>query len=209
MLMLFSCKKETQDLSGIELGYDYFPNKIGSYVIYEVDSTFYGITEETWSYQIKEEIFEEFMDGEGQQAYKVRRFLRHFGNQPWVLVDTWVQKRTTTSAEKVEENIRFIKLEFPVAEGGTWSGNAYNTLGDWEYNYENVDQPADIGELEFDRALKVNQRYNVNLVEQQIAYEIYAYGIGLVYKQFTDVVYQGGDPSGIDVRYKAIAYSNE
>jgi hypothetical protein len=48
----------------------------------------------------------------------------------------------------------------------------------------------------------------VNLVQNQIAYEIYAYNVGLVYRQFTDVEYQNGTPSGVDVRYRAISYSN-
>lgn len=209
LLSFASCKPEEQDLSIIELGYDYFPNKVGSYIIYEVDSTYYGIVEENFTYQIKEVISDQFVDDIGQPAVMVERYLRHFANQPWILADVWVQKRTTTAAERVEENARFIKLEFPIVEGGTWSGNAYNNLGDWEYTYENVDMPADIGELEFSRALKVNQLYSVNLVEQHIANEIYAYGIGMVAKQFTDVVYQNGDPSGVDIRYRAIAYSNE
>lgn len=208
IVLLAACKPKEQDLSNIELGYDYFPNRTDSYIVYAVDSTHYGITEETFSYQIKEVMSETFVDDTGQPAVRVERYQRHYASQPWILVDVWVQKRTSTTAERMEENVRFIKMEFPVAEGGTWQGNSYNTLGNWQYKYENVGLPADIGELEFDKALKVNQRYNVNLVQNQIAYEIYAYNIGLVYRQFTDVEYQNGTPSGVDVRYRAISYSN-
>ncbi|MFN0031434.1 MAG: hypothetical protein ACKVOR_04675 [Flavobacteriales bacterium] len=203
-----ACKPKTQDLSGIQLGYDYYPNRIDSYIVYEVDSTWYGLVEENFTYQIKEIISEQFVDDTGQPAVRVERFLRHFPNQPWVLIDVWVQKRTPTTAERVEENVRYIKLEFPVENGGSWLGNTYNTHEPWTYTYEQVDEPVDIGELEFARALKVNQRYYVNLVEQQIAYEIYAYDIGMVYKQNTNVTYQSGDPSGYDVRYRAISYSH-
>ncbi len=206
---IISCKPQEQDLSAIDLGYDYFPNSVGSYIVYQVDSTYFGLVEEEYTYQIKELISESFADDVGQLAVKVERYYRHFGNEPWILMDVWVQKRTTTAAERVEENVRFIKLEFPIAEGGTWQGNAYNGLGDWQYKYENVNQPVDIGELEFDKALKVNQLYSINLIEENIAYEIYALGVGMVAKQFTDVEYQNGIPAGVDLRYRAIQYYHE
>lgn len=208
LALLASCNKE-DDLSSIDLGYDYFPNKVGSYIIYAVDSTWYGVNVEEYSFQIKEELKEEFVDNTGQPTTKINRYYRAANNQPWYLIDVWTQKRTTTTAEKVVDNIRYVKLEFPVKNGGTWDGNAYNNYPAEQYKYANVAGPADVGILQFGNTLTVNQKNNVNLVDEEIFYEIYAKGVGMVFRQATDLNKQGSQTSGYDVVYRAISYSIE
>jgi hypothetical protein len=206
MVFLLSCKKE--EVQELDLGYDYFPNTVGSYIIYKVDSTHYGIEEEQVIFQRKEQYAYQFIDASGEEAIAVERYKRPGTGSPWVLEDVWVQKRTPTKAERVEENNRFIRMVFPVEEGKTWNGNAYNTLSEWDYTYEDIDQPADIGILEFSKTLKVNQRYNVNLVDQEVAYELYARNVGLIYRRFTDLNTQQGEVSGVQVITTAVAYGN-
>jgi hypothetical protein len=207
-LITFSCKKE-QDLSAIDLGYDYFPVQVGSFVEYKVDSTYYGITVEEYSYYVREVITEEFLDNTGQNVFRIERSLKHFSSQPWILMDAWTQKRTTTVGERVEENIRYVKMEFPVEEGGTWKGNVYNTLGDWDYKYVNVDQPVDLGLLEFENSVTVEQRNVSNLVEEQVFKEIYAKGVGLVYKKKKSIVIQSGVQQGYQVVYHVNLYGSD
>jgi hypothetical protein len=206
--LLVSCDKE-QDLSDIDLGYRYFPNTTGSFIVYRVDSVWYGIEEENYSYQIKEEIADEFLDGTGQPAKVLNRYYRPNNNSPWVLVDVWTQKITSTTGEKVEENQRFVKLEFPVKEGETWNGNAFNALGPQTYKYVNVAKFADVGILQFDNTVTVEQKNNLNLVDEEVFYEIYADGIGMVMRQATDLNKQANQTSGYSVTYEAIAYSIE
>lgn len=206
VVLFMSCDKE-QDLSDIDIGYKYFPTTAGSFVIYRVDSVWYGLTEETYQYQIKEEIADEFVDAVGQPALVLNRYYRLNNGQPWTLADVWTSKRTGTTAEKVEENVRYVKLEFPVKENETWNGNAFNSLGAQEYSYTNVAKFADVGILQFDNTITIQQKNNVNLVDEEVFYEIYADGIGLVYKQATDLNKQGNQTSGYSVSYQAIAYS--
>jgi hypothetical protein len=136
----------------------------------------------------------------------VERYKKNNLQDTFQLTDVWVQKRTTTSAERYEENQRFVRLIFPVNEGESWNGNAYNTLEPWNYTYTNVGEPYSLDLLSFSKTLTVNQRNNVNLVNQEIAYEVYAYGIGMVYKQLTDLEYQNFQVTGVEVEMKAIGY---
>jgi hypothetical protein len=207
-VLLFSCKKE-QDLSSIDLGYDYFPITVGSFVEYKVDSTYYGITVEESSYYVREVITEEFLDNTGQNVYRVERSLRHFTSQPWILMDAWTQKRTSTVGERVEENVRFVKMEFPLEEGATWKGNVYNTLGDWDYQYVDVNKPAVFGLLSFENTVTVVQHKVNNLVEQQDFKEIYAKGVGLVYKKKKSVLIQSGSQQGYEVVYRVNLYGSD
>ncbi len=207
-MLLFSCRKE-QDLSSIDLGYSFFPNKVGSFIIYQVDSTYYGITDTTFHYQIKEELTEQYTDEVNQPASKISRFHRRNNSQPWVLIDVWSQKRTTNTAEKVVENVRYIKLMFPLKEGNSWNGNAMNNFPAKEYKSVQVNQFYDVGILQFPKTVKVTELNNVNLVDNQNIFEIYADGVGMVYRQATNLNTQGSQTSGTDVQYRAISYSIE
>jgi hypothetical protein len=208
LLAVFSsCKKE--EPAEIDLGYDFFPNEVRSFIVYRVDSIHYGINQEEFTFQIKEVLANEFIDGEGKAAMSVERYKRQTNADPWVLQNVWVQKRTPTAAERVEDNIRYVRLAFPVEDGKSWNGNAYNTLGEWEYEYADVDEPFELGINSFSKSLRVNQRNNVNLVDQEIAYEVYARGVGLVQKYFKDVSIQPGQMSGVEYTWSVLLYGTE
>jgi hypothetical protein len=205
--VLFSCRKSEPE--EIDLGYDYFPMQVGNYVVYRVDSTYFGTEPQTFSFQLREVLAYEFIDGQGEPAVAVERYRRPSNDEPWTLHSVWVQKRTPTSGQRLEENVRFIRMAFPVAGGKSWNGNAYNTLPAWQYVTENPDQPVSYGALDFPRSVRISQRNNVNLVDQEIAFEVYARNVGLVYKRFTDLRNQGGQLTGVDYTLTAIAYGKE
>ena len=202
-----SCKKREQDLSQIDLGYAYFPNNVGSFIVYQVDSTYRGINTEEYHYQIKEELAEQYADNENQTATKINRYYRQTNSQPWNLIDVWSQKRTTNTAEKVIENIRYIKMEFPIKLGGTWDGNGMNNFPAQQFKYTRVDQFADVGILQFDKTVTVEELNNVNFVDDQIFYTTYAKNVGMVFRQARNYNTQGAQTTGYEVLYSAISYS--
>ncbi len=205
-VILASCKKDDEPVV-VDLGYDYFPNQVGTYIIYEVDSTGFGIDGEVHlEYQVMEVLAEEFVDGENQLAIKVERFTRIDESDLWVLSDVWTQKRTNQSAQRIEEDVRYVRLGFPVEVDKTWNGNAYNTMEPWNYKITEVDVPAIYNGLSFEQTATVFQRNNVNLIDQELASEVYARGVGLVYKQLTDIEIQQGDMIGVEMTMKILEY---
>lgn len=200
------CKKPETDFEAIDLGYNYFPTKNGWFIDYEVDSISHNITVDTTHFFLREKMTEDFIDEEGQVAWTLERYKKNQLQDTFELTDVWVQKRTTTSAEKVEENQRFIKLVFPVEENDTWNGNAYNSMDPWNYRYTNVGDPYEIDFFDFPNTVTVNQRNNINLVDQEVAYEVYADGIGLIYKSLKDLEYQNFEITGVEIEMKAIGY---
>lgn len=66
----------------------------------------------------------------------------------------WASNKTVTAAEKVEENVRFVKLAFPVKDEQVWNGNAQNTLDGWNYSYQFFDRPRTVGGITFDSVYK-------------------------------------------------------
>jgi hypothetical protein len=194
-----SCKKEI--VREIDLGYEYFPNLAGTYIEYEVDSTYHGITVNNSHFFLREEFVSEFVDDQGQLAMRVERSKRPNTSSEWVLTDIWTQKRTPTTAERVEENVRFVRMVFPVHADKTWDGNSYNTYSTWEHSFQSIGAAKTVGSLSFGNTVTVRQRNNVNLVDQEEASEIYARDIGLIYKKFVDLSFQNFEITGVEMEW--------
>lgn len=205
VLLIQSCKKDVNP-ENVDFGYEYFPMTPGSYRIYLVDSIGHDLTSDTSSYQIMEVLGEEFTDAIGQPAIEVERYKRFSSSEDWVLQQVWVQKRTTRSGERVEDNQRYIRMIFPIEDGKTWNGNAYNVYSDWMYTFQGVGSTRMVGPFTFQNTLKVNQRNNVNLIDQEIAEEIYAKDIGLIYKKLIDLNFQTDGLTGIELEMSIIGY---
>ncbi|MCB0761286.1 MAG: hypothetical protein KDC12_07145 [Flavobacteriales bacterium] len=205
IVALAGCKKEKDGLP-IDLGYDYFPNKVGTYIEYEVDSIHYGITNDTLHFMLREELVNEFVDLQGHLAIRLHRYKKFDPSDDWTLTDVWVQKRTSTSGERVEENVRFVRMVFPIDTEPEWDGNGYNTYTPWMYHYEGYNTAKNINGFSFSSTVTVDQRYNINLLDQEIASEIYAKGVGLVYKKFMDLTYQNLILEGVDMEWVITDY---
>ncbi|MFP5471024.1 MAG: hypothetical protein ACLGGV_05465 [Bacteroidia bacterium] len=182
-----SCKEKTTKPE--DFYYDYFPVEVGSWVTYDVEDTRYDVQITTETYQLKELIESETTDNQGRPSLRMLRYWRTADSLPWEIKDVWLSTRTKSTAEKVEENIRYVKLIFPVRDYQTWDGNIYNNEPEWEYFYDSINEPRAINNLTFDETVKVVQAENFNLIQEQVAYEIYAKNVGLVYRKLINLEY--------------------
>jgi hypothetical protein len=190
-----SCSKD-EPVYVLDEGYNYFPVEIGRYVIYDVDSIVHNDftqTVDTFKYQVKEYFESSFSDNSGRSTLRIERYKKSYNDTlpyslvPWTLSDVWKANRTNTTAEKVEEDVRYVKLSFPVEEEKTWNGNVYNTLGEQDFTYEDIDTRRTIGNIVFDSTLFVEQENSENLIEKKYYVEIYGKNVGLIYKEIVDV----------------------
>ncbi len=185
-----SCKRNTGQAA--DLKQEYFPTEIGNWVIYNVVDIKHDINHDTLTYQLKEIIADDFIDNSGRRAQRIERYRRQDESDSWMISDVWHSVRTTRTAEKVEEDVRYVKLMFPVNEFKSWDGNAYNQYIKWEYYYDSLDYSGSIGALNFDSLAFVTHRQNSNFVEYEQAYEVYAKHVGLVQKQLIDLDVRSG-----------------
>ena len=205
--MLSSCRKDS-DTTPPQFFRSYYPTEVGSYVVYEVDSMSHDITSDTFHFQLREVIAEQFTDGAGDPALRIERFVRDSSQAPWVLRDVWTAKVTNTVAERVEENRRFTKMIFPVEVGETWDGNLSNTLPAEDYEYLEAHSSGQIGNLIFDSLTTIEQARQENLVDSIFKFEIYANHVGLVQRTFRELDFGdvSGDIKGVEFYQTAIEY---
>jgi hypothetical protein len=202
-IFYYSCKKDTTKT--IDFKYGYFPIDTGHYVIYNVDSITYNsfynpVRIDTVQFQIKEVIQTIFPDNTGYPTCRIEGYRRSNSNAQWGAQPyyVWTSDRYTTTAQKTENNLRFIKLIFPPTLNTSWAGNSYIDcvdtsafLAGWTYTYQNIDVPLNIttssGTLSFDSSLTIIQVADSNLISKLYSVEKYAKNAGLVYKQLVNL----------------------
>jgi len=154
-LLLFACNK-TEDL-GVEPLSDYVPLAEGKYITYAYDSVVYtnfGRDIETHSYQLKHVVDKEITDAQGRPAWRVIVYINDKDAAgPWLQVKAYSITLLDKKMETLDENIRYIRLQAPLAKDFSWKGNSYvpdepyklqynfyndNFMRDWEYHYTSV-----------------------------------------------------------------------
>ncbi len=214
IISLASCRNKTDD-NVRPLGREYYNDKVGSWVIYQVDSIVYSdfnnVTQkiDTFNYQVKELISEKFLNVSGIETNRIERYKRKDQAFSWEIINVWTSNINNSSLEKVEENIRYTKLSFPVLENKVWPGNQYNTLSPWDYTYRNVDKPLSLNAFNFDHTVTVIQKDSIdnNFIEKHFAREIYARDIGMIYKQVDTLEEQNSISKGLKYRETIIDWS--
>lgn len=196
VLILPSCKTE-KDTYVTEFNYDYYPIDSGHYVAYQVDSIRYldQFDRDTASYQIMEVIGDTFYDNENQLSRKINVYRRPNSNSAWALQKVWHVKQTTTNVQKIEDDLRFIKLVFPQSNNTTWNGNIYipetepfKIYQNWEYGYSNVHQPYTVNSFSFDSTVIVTEIEVLdNVIERTVSKAVYAKGVGMIYREWDNM----------------------
>lgn len=208
VLSIAGCAKEPS-YEAIDFHYDYFPNLTGGFIEYQVQEINHdaGVSD-TLNYFMREFVAESFIDGNGHTATRVERSVRLSLDDEYELVEVIEQKRTPTNAQRVEDNQRYVVMVFPLTEGETWDGNAYNVMDPWDYVSGPVAQPYQVGFYSFDETVRIDQRNNINLVEQQEAWEVYARNVGLIQKHYKNLSFQNFELTGSELYLSVIGFGS-
>ena len=188
MLGIYSCKKE-EVVHMAPVFFNYVPTDIGNVVVYNVDSTYYNEFDSSiavFHFQIMERIDSTYNDNEGRPTQRIERFKRDSVTGAWHSIQAWNSTLTSARFERVENNIRYVRLGFPITATQTWNGNAYNILRQEDYYYLDFHEPLAIAAFYFDSVLTVQQADYNNLIHEKYGLEQYANHVGLVYKEFID-----------------------
>lgn len=204
-----SCKKDQSVVP--YTGHEYFPVFNGQTLVYEVDSIiwddFYTPPKvDTFHYSLKEFVESSYFAKDNQEIFRIVRSIRKNDSLNFQIIDIWSKYRNNINAVRNEENRYFVKLVFPAQKGKKWNVNAMNELDEQEAKIIDVHQPVNLNGFTFDSVLTVSVQNDSNLIEKKIEKEMYAWKIGLIYREKTDLqTFIDGKPkSGNKVIYKII-----
>lgn len=207
ILIGWSCKQVEPPR---ELKYDYFPLEKGKHKVYKMDSIWFDAfteTSDTLSYQIKETVDDVFTDNTGDTAYIILAEYRLSDSSPWHFQRYFTEKRTSYSAQRVEDSKRMVKLIFPIRDRKTWDENEMNSDPAQFNRYTLVDEAYTINDLSFDSTLTVDQGDNEDPFFRFFGEEVYAKGVGLIKKTYMNTETQQNKKNGIEY-YKTLLSTN-
>lgn len=195
-----SCETETDDYQSGP-GPEYFPLEVGKYKIYEVDSTIFDPTGDSLiafsKTFFKEEVVDTLTDNQGEIRYKVERYERNLETAPWQVTKVFTRSIHGNQAIETIDNLRFIKITFPVRKNNTWDGLVYFDPGlivtvagesiemfkGWSYRVLDAGLPDSVGQFAFQDVATIQESDMENLIELRKSTEKYALGLGLVYRE--------------------------
>ncbi len=197
---------------------DYYPLQPGKVLIYRLDSTVltsFGASLAVVSVHAKDSIASAFNDNTGRTSWLVYRYTTDtLETQPWQYRSTYYVTPTSQTIEVVDDNnLRFLKLASPVKNDFSWPGNTYidtrsanlpfQYLDGWNYIYQNVNTPFTTLAGTLDSTITILQRdetspegpFDPQFYQQRnYSTEVYAKGVGLVYKEFLHWTWQTTPP---------------
>jgi len=183
LLLVLGCEPPENTLRR-GAGYDYFPLETGRYIEYEVREVRYDVTSSVprkLTYLLREVCGQPFIGTTGIEQFPLERYKKSRPEAPWTLDSIWIAYRLPDRAVRVENNIAFVKLAFPLTDQSTWNGNLLNAKAEEIYQARfGVPFPA---RSDFPESLTVVQRRDSSLVSFYKRNEVYAPGVGLVYKE--------------------------
>jgi hypothetical protein len=209
-LSIFSCSEDEPVMP--DMGFDYYPLQVGNYSIYQVqESKINGSLKTNLSYELRVLVTDSAVSEQGVVTYFLVREKRTNSSGKWESLDTWSTKVINNSVIQNEGNVLFVKLIFPPSLNLKWNGNQYNNVKVDE-NPFNVSLPYDGNILtdsnsdqyfisaqnvpvtlstgfEADNTLTVvHNNYQDDVVGKDQRNEIYARGVGLIYKEVNQYI---------------------
>ena len=175
---------------------DYFPLMTGVYQIYDVQEKNYQLSAPVRElrYELKAEVTDSFPSGDDLYTYIIHRSTRT-GEEPWRSLDTWSVRKEGNEFVVSEGTTAYVKLKLPYSPDNRWDGNAYNTFGEDEYAYRGISLQQDVNGISFENTLEVQQELNDDpIVFRDERREVYAVGVGLIYKEVIQLHYCTDDP---------------
>jgi hypothetical protein len=198
---LWQCTEVTE--LGNDIGREYYPVKVGNYWIYDVSETtftnqFLTDPADSVTYQVRERVDTVFRNQVGELTYKVIRSKRTRPGQPWGQDSLVTIIKSSSDVRYTYDNLKTVKLVFPVVEHKQWDGNAFNVLQPdnsqglekFKFTYAQVGQPFALPDTSYQHTVKVIQFLRQDAIKLVGRQEVYALGVGMIHKRIIDYHYE-------------------
>lgn len=211
ILGLTSCSDEVETIDAANFGYEFYPLATGKTWIFASDSIIIyngGSRKDTVHSLIKEEVGDSFSDINGDTLYNLHRYFKRNETDEWQRINTWTTSKDKNRVVRTEENIRFIKMVFPVKSGLRFDANAFvdedqkvQIAGELIEPYDNWNPRMEATDLEWQykdakvKSLFINLVDDSSIIDRRKVHEFYGHGIGLLKKEMIVLDLDGNRPN--------------
>lgn len=205
LIVFCACKKDNLDNGIYSMGYEYCPLIPKREAAFKVDSIYFdGINNriDTFSYEIKEYLDSFFLDNLSQNVARVVISRRKDSSEIWKALKAIYIKVGTDYYERVEDNVRYLKLSFPLNMEKIWNLNERNTNKANYIFYTALHTPYKNNYLQTDSSVVVESESIHNLFQDFEYKEIYGKHLGLMYLRHINKLTQQNKKTGYQVTYE-------
>ncbi|WP_020599405.1 hypothetical protein [Spirosoma panaciterrae] len=174
----------------------YAPVEAGRYWVYEVQDETYSLSTPPVlnSYFLKETVGE-LVANQADKTHKLIRYKRSRPTDVWKTDSIWTVQQWPNRLMRIENSIAFIKLLFPVVASTSWNQNEYNRLSTATYQYVQIGKDYAINGRNFANTVQViNKQNDSTAISLNRQVDVYAYQIGLIFKENTVLAYCQSSP---------------
>ncbi len=197
--LVSSCETVTEE-PDINFDAHYYPTKIGNFWEYQMDSIIYddqgNTVLETTSFH-KETIVDQFLNANGDSTFVVEISYKKDSASTYTPKRQWLIEKTPQQLIRIEENLSFKKLIFPMMLDQEWESPLFNkntlvqnvagesifTFKNWESKVLAIDETIIQDGVEYDDAIIIQHADDDNIIERRFSVEKYDLGIGLFHKR--------------------------
>ena len=190
-VLFTSCQKDPEQPKDITIGQSFYPIQKGQFQTFLVKQTRFALNETpvTTTYQLKEVIGDEFVGENGEKLNEVLRYVRADGLDNFRLDSIFSVRKDENVVVKMEHNVPYVKMDFPIEEGKIWNGYLFNTRPARDFLAQDVNVSKSVGNTNFPRTITIIESQDSSLVDKNLRYEIYADEVGLIYKKTESLLY--------------------
>jgi hypothetical protein len=197
ILSLFaSCDRSEEPTT---FGLEYFPIEVGKYKCYTMDSIAYYAfsgSSDTFNYFIKETVETSFIDNAGNKAFRLKVDVSFDTALEWNFSKYLTVHKDAYSAQLVENDLRYVKLSFPVKNRKSWDENEYNVLDKQLCRYIDIDEPFELNGKTYMNTLAVDKGDSEDPYFRFFGRDVYAVGTGLILEEYINTETQQGKTKG-------------
>lgn len=188
----------------------YYPLKVGSYWIYDVQKTNYisVSSSEEIQFQLLVEIVDSFVNSQDENTYVIHRSVRPSASDSWDYVETWSVRANEIHLIESEGNANYIKLVFPLYLFRSWDSNSLNSNTEDEFFVSEKGITYDLGNgTRYRSCVVITQEDIYTPVLQDTRSEVYSANVGLVYKERIVIDFDTSDEAiGLYIPASGVSY---
>lgn len=173
---------------------DYIRLKAGMQLTYRLDSIIYddfAETIDTTTYMVVDEVLEKLADSNGSRRFQLKRTVKPYQESRVLSSELYSARITPDEYQVFRNNVRKLKLSFPLEEKKRWDGNAYSSRDSQIYRVSTIHEAATVSGRRYDSTLMVIEEQDENLIELNAARTRYAKHVGQIFREQINLSYRG------------------
>ena len=207
-----TCRKDRfEDAENRDYGFGFYPAKSGGYKLYEgvqiVFNPFFNTTDTTL-FLLREEYDTFFEDNLGRQALRIKHYTKHPDSAVWENVKVLYDVNEPGLIERVKDNVRVVKLSFPISDEIFWDMNIFNDQDEVIVFYNQLFTAFETNGLKFDSTITVTMTPEINPFVNKSFKEVFAKNVGMIFSEYSNVELQNNKFAGTKLKLTLINYAD-